>query len=106
MKFKSKFIFIIVDGTTDISNIFQLVLVLRSEVQGRTVERFWGFENPNGQNAKAFSQNIFDLIDPFLEKSPNKLIAQSYDGASVISGQKSSVIVNIKEKYPFALFIY
>lgn len=83
---QSEFISIIVDETTDISNIFQLVLILRYEVQGRPVERFWGFENPNGHNAEALSQTIFGLIDPLLEKSPNKLIAQSYDGAAIMSG--------------------
>ncbi|XP_022171532.1 uncharacterized protein LOC111034562, partial [Myzus persicae] len=76
------------------------------EVQGQPVERFWGFENPNGHNAEALSQTIFGLIDPLLEKSPNKLIAQSYDGASVMSGQKGGVNVKIKEKYPFAFFIH
>ncbi|KAL4126426.1 hypothetical protein QTP88_010648 [Uroleucon formosanum] len=103
---QSEFISIIVDETTDISNIFQLVLILRYEVQGRPVERFWGFENPNGHNAEALSQTIFGLIDPLLEKSPNKLIAQSYDGAAVMSGQKAGVNVKIKEKYPFAYFIH
>lgn len=103
---QSEFISIIVDETTDISNIFQLVLIIRYEVQGRPVERFWGFENPNGHNAEALSQTIFGLIDPLLEKSPNKLIAQSYDGAAVMSGQKGGVNVKIKEKYPFAFFIH
>ncbi|KAL4089358.1 hypothetical protein QTP88_024405 [Uroleucon formosanum] len=103
---QSEFISIIVDETTDISNIFQLVVILRYEVQGRPVERFWGFENPNGHNAEALSQTIFGLIDPLLEKSPNKLIAQSYDGSAVMSGQKAGVNVKIKEKYPFAYFIH
>ncbi|KAL4126197.1 hypothetical protein QTP88_010423 [Uroleucon formosanum] len=69
---QSEFISIIVDETTDISNIFQLVLILRYEVQDRPVERFWGFENPNGHNAEALSQTIFGLIDPLLEKSHNR----------------------------------
>lgn len=103
---QSELISIIVDETTDISNIFQLVLILRYEVQGRPVERFWGFANPNGHNAEALLQTIFGLIDPLLETSPNKLIAQSYDGAAVMSGQKSGVNVKIKEKYPFAFFIH
>ncbi|KAE9536827.1 hypothetical protein AGLY_006889 [Aphis glycines] len=72
------------------------------EVQGRPVERFWSFANPNGHNAEALSQTIFGLIDPLLEKSPNKLIAQSYDGAAVMSGQKSGV--NKSTHLPF-LFI-
>jgi len=72
---QSEFISIIFDETTDISNIFQLVSILRYEVQGRVVERFWGFENPNEHNAEALSHTIFGLIDPLLEKSPNKLIA-------------------------------
>lgn len=95
---QSEFISIIVDETTDISNIFQFVLILRYEVQGRPVERFCVFENPNGHNAEALSQTIFGLIDLLLEKSPNKLIDQSYNGAAVMSGQKAGVNVKIKEK--------
>jgi len=39
------------------------------------------------------------LIDPLFEKSPNNLIAQSYDGAAII-GQKAGV----KRKEPILLF--
>lgn len=36
----AQFVSIIVDETTDISNIFQLVIVFRYEIKGQPVERF------------------------------------------------------------------
>ena len=35
-----------------------------------------------------------------------KLVAQTYDGASVMSGDISGVNARIKEKYPEALFVH
>lgn len=62
---QSKFFSIIVDETTDISNAFQLVLILRYERQRLPVECFWGFENSNRYNVEALTQIIFSFIDPF-----------------------------------------
>ncbi|KAL4122795.1 hypothetical protein QTP88_015070 [Uroleucon formosanum] len=102
----SDFIAIIVDETTDIANTFQLALVFRYEINGKPVERFWGYSNPDGHNAESLTETILKGINPILEKTPSKLIAQSYDGAAVISGQNSGVNVRVREKYPFANFIH
>ncbi|XP_025410376.1 zinc finger MYM-type protein 1-like [Sipha flava] len=89
----AQFVSIIVDETTDISNMFQLVIVFRYELKGQPVERFWGFLNPDGHNAESLTSTILSEINPILKNTPNKLIAQSYDGAAVMSGQKSGVNV-------------
>lgn len=93
------------DETTDVANTFQLSLIFRYEINGKPVERFWGYSNPDGPNAES-SQTILKEINPILEKTPSKLIAQSYDGAAVMSGQNSGVNVRVREKYPFANFIH
>ncbi|XP_050435438.1 zinc finger MYM-type protein 1-like [Adelges cooleyi] len=100
----SEFVSIIVDETTDIFNKFQSALIFRYEINGKPVERFWGFCYPHGHDADSLTQTILKEIDPILEKYPQKLIAQAYDGAAVMSGQKSGVNVRVQEKYPYAYF--
>eukprot|EP00102_Acyrthosiphon_pisum_P013340 XP_008182878.1 PREDICTED: uncharacterized protein LOC103309376 [Acyrthosiphon pisum] len=81
-------------------------LIFRYEINGKPVERFWGYSNPEGHNAESLTQTILKQINPILEKNPSKLIAQSYDGAAVMSGQNSGVNVRVRETYPFANFIH
>ncbi|XP_008188288.1 zinc finger MYM-type protein 1-like [Acyrthosiphon pisum] len=102
----SDFVAIIVDETTDVANTFQLTLIFRYEINGKPVERFWGYSNPEGYNAESLTQTILKQINPILEKNPSKLIAQSYDGAAVMSCQNSGVNVRVRETYPFANFIH
>lgn len=102
----AQFVSIIVDETTDISNMFQLVIVFHYEINGQPVERFWGFFNPDGHNAESLTSTILSEINPILKNTPNKLIAQSYDGAAVMSGQKSGVNVRVKELYPYSYYIH
>ena len=103
---KSSCVAIIADETTDISAVTQLVIVFRYTLDGEAIERFWNYVNIVKCDAESISTNIFNVIDPLLEETPNKLIAQSYDGAAVMSGQHSGVQVRIKEKYKFAHFIH
>lgn len=86
--------------------MFQLVLVFRYEINGQPVERFWGFSNPDGHNAESLISTILSEINPILKNIPNKLIAQSYDGAAVMSGQKRGVNVRVKELYPYAYYVH
>lgn len=51
----SDFVAIIVDETTDISNTFQLALIFRYEINGKPIERFWGYSNPEGHNAASLT---------------------------------------------------
>lgn len=103
---KVDYVAIIADETTDVSCNFQLVTVLRYIVAGQPVERFWNFINPEGQNAHAIADCILREIDPLVGDQPGKLIAQSYDGASVMSGGLNGVQKLIKDKYPNANFIH
>ncbi|XP_025417998.1 zinc finger MYM-type protein 1-like [Sipha flava] len=102
----AQFVSIIVNETTGISNMFQLVIVFRYELKGQPVECFWGFLNPDGHNAESLTSTILSEINPILKNTPNKLIAQSYDCAAVMSRQKSGVNVKVKELYPYAYCIH
>ncbi|XP_063918636.1 zinc finger MYM-type protein 1-like [Zophobas morio] len=75
-----------VDETTDIQCLSQLSVIFRYVTNGKIVERFMGFFND------------FDLA--------NKLIGQTYDGASVMSGELNGLQSKIKNVASQALFIH
>lgn len=100
------YVALISDETTDVSCQFQLVVLLRYIVNGLPVERFYTFLNPAGHDAKSLSASILSIIDPLLADNPNKLVAQSFDGAAVMSGSVNGVQKIIKDKYPYANFVH
>ncbi|XP_072375763.1 zinc finger MYM-type protein 1-like, partial [Diabrotica undecimpunctata] len=103
---ESPYLAVMADETTDISAKLQMVVVFRYCRNGAPVGRFWTYLVPSKLNADTLSKNIFSVLDPILENSNNKLIAQSYDGAAVMCGQHAGVQARIKEKYPFAHFVH
>ncbi|XP_018569006.1 uncharacterized protein LOC108909230 isoform X1 [Anoplophora glabripennis] len=102
---KNEYIAVIVDETTDISDEFRLVVILRYIVADKPVERFWNFVYPTGHDTVSVSDCILNEIDPLISDTPNKLIAQSYDGVSVTNGDVDGVQEIIKRKYPFANYV-
>ncbi|KAJ3620532.1 hypothetical protein MTP99_004473 [Tenebrio molitor] len=102
---KSSFLSLMADDTTDVSSQAQTVLVFRYELNGKVHERFWGFAYQESQNAEGLSQCILQQLDSIIEDCPDKLIAQTYDGAAVTRGCEG-VNVKIKKKYKNAQFIY
>lgn len=100
------FVSIIADETTDVSNIFQMVLVYRYIINDKVVERFWRFLNPEKHDAEALSSCILKELDGQLKDTPNKLISQSYDGASVMSGKERGVQSRVRQHYPLAFYVH
>lgn len=103
---ESPYLAIMADETTDVSSKSQLVVILRYSRNGEPVERFWTYIVPDKLDAENLTRAICNVLDPILENCPNKLIAQSYDGAAVMSGQRNGVQARIKAKYPYAHFIH
>lgn len=104
---QSEFLAVQADETTDSSNKTQLVLILRYVLNGEVHERFWKFIRPMGTKAEDLANVIFGELDNLeINKTPEKLIAQSFDGASVMSGKFGGVQSRIKQKYPSADFIH
>lgn len=99
---------IMVDETTDVSAKTQLVVILRYSRDGEPVERFWTYLNPVNVNAESLTQDILHVLNVILPdtKLTKKLIAQSYDGAAVMSGRHTGVQARIKEKFPYAHFVH
>ncbi|CAG9832487.1 unnamed protein product [Diabrotica balteata] len=102
----SKFVSIVSDGTSDISNIFQMVIVYRYTLpNGTPVERFWTFLKPNNHDAVSLAGCIEECLSCVLSSS-DKLISQSYDGASVMSGVHGGVQKLIQDKFRYANYIH
>lgn len=69
------------------------------------VERFLGFiDVSEKQDADALSTSITNFLKENNITEP--IVAQSYDGASVMSGRFNGVQQKIKNKYPEAIYIH
>ena len=105
---QADFVAVIADDTTDVSNHLQNVVVFRYIVSGKVVERFWSFcDLPQG-NAENISANVISCLNSILPGAHDKqkLVAQCYDGASVMSGQHRGVQSIVKETYPNAHYVH
>lgn len=90
------------DKATDVSPHRLLVLVYCYEIDGKPVERYWGFMNLSALDAERISNELLSKLCEHLLKNPKKLIAQSYDGALVISGRVNGVQATIRCQHPYA----
>jgi len=57
----AEYLAVMSDETTDVFDKIQMVIILRYELKGKAVERFWGFFNPINQTAEALSC-IFNIV--------------------------------------------
>jgi hypothetical protein len=104
-----KFLPVMSDDTTDVSEKTQEVVVFRYENEGIVHERFWRFYNPNSQDAEGLSEYelyVLEQLGVVLKGDFGKLIAQTYDCTAVMSGEKGGVQDIIKEIYKNANFIH
>ncbi|KAJ4445089.1 hypothetical protein ANN_06888 [Periplaneta americana] len=103
---EAHFVAIVVDETSDCSNQSQLSTVLRYiDSTANVQERFIGFTNVSSdKTAAAFFQHVEGVIAEY--NVGNKLIAQTYDGASVMAGNINGLKTKVQEKYPQALFVH
>ena len=104
----TKFLAVISDDTTDVSNHIQNVVVFRYIVAGQVVERLWSFNSMQQGDAITISDNILSCISTVLPKDEDKtrLIAQCYDGASVVSGCERGVQTIVKQSFPNAHYVH
>lgn len=103
---QAEYISVMADETTNVSAQFKLSIIFRYLLSdGTPVERFWGFFNPTGHDAKSLPECIIFNLEKVLE-SPDMLICQSYDGANVMSGRLNGVQKIINNSYKNAHFIH
>ena len=94
------------DEKVDISNWLQLATVLwYVSTNGEVCERFIQFDNvSDDRTVTNLAEHFFGYVNEF--DCGNKLVAQTYDGCSVMAGQHSDLQKLVRSKYPSALFMH
>ena len=96
-----------VDETTHVSTKEQLSVIIRLDRGGEIVERFLKFfDISSDKSTVAISDVVRSIHSRFEESLKQKLIMQTYDGASNISGQIGGLQTFIRQEYPFAFFFH
>jgi hypothetical protein len=83
---KADYLAITADETTDVSAIFQMVIVYQYIVNDKVIERFRGFLKPKEHNSEVLAECIKEQLTQHIGDVTGKLIAPTYNGASVMSG--------------------
>lgn len=102
---EASFVAVMAEDTTDVSEHTQMVLVLRYVLKEEIVERFWGFLSPENQTADGISKSILEQLDVILQGDEQKLVAQTFDGATFMKS-KEGVRAKIKAVYSNAHFVH
>lgn len=104
----ANFIAIQADETTDVSTQTQLVFVLRyMDGKHAVQERFFEFIPIVDATANSISTAILERLDTLLtDQDKAKLIAQAYDGASVMRGKRAGVQQKVREHYENAHYVH
>ena len=100
------FVSVLVDETSDIRCFSQLSTVLRYvNADGLLCERFIKFSDVSkDRSASAIASLVVAQLNEL--GCLKKLIAQSYDGAAVMSGELNGVQAKVKESVPDVIFIH
>ena len=81
-------------------------MIARLDKGSEIVERQLGFVDLSmNRNAAALSQVVQDKLGEY-SNIKDKLIMQTYDGASVMSGHINGVQAIVRQEYPFAHFVH
>ncbi|XP_034024690.1 zinc finger MYM-type protein 1-like [Thalassophryne amazonica] len=104
----TEFLAIHADQTTDISTHCQLVLVLRYIDKRKNIqERFFEFIKLPNACAEAIASALLERLQTILpEGQEKKLIAQAYDGATVMRGATGGVQRKVQDIYPHAHYVH
>ncbi|KAL4148670.1 hypothetical protein QTP88_002842 [Uroleucon formosanum] len=98
---------VMIDTTTDISNLEQFSLVLRFvNDQGMVEERLVALKVATDSTGKGMFNLFCDICETYGLDWKNQLCAQSYDGAAVMQGQYSGLRTLIQEHNPRAVYIW
>lgn len=99
------FVAIMLDETSDISCKSQLSTVLRYVHGGNVYERFVGFVDVSAdRTANGLFAHVERTVGEF--GLAEKLVGQTYDGASVMSGHINGLQSKVLSRYPMALFTH
>lgn len=102
----SKYFALIVDESKDVSKSEQVSFVLRYYLKGQVYESFLQFEAAKKLDAKSLTNKILSCLESFGLDYKENLVAQCYDGASVMSGRLSGVSTRIQEVCDNAIYVH
>ncbi|XP_070822084.1 zinc finger MYM-type protein 1-like [Chaetodon trifascialis] len=104
----AKFVAIQADETTDVTTQTQLVLVLRYIDSNHAVqERFFEFLPVMDATSESIASVLLDRLNGlFSEGDREKLIAQAYDRASVMRGERAGVQQKVHAHYKNAHYVH
>ncbi|XP_025425451.1 zinc finger MYM-type protein 1-like [Sipha flava] len=101
----TNFISIQADETTDVSCQSQMSLIFRYILDNKIEERFIGFfDVSKNKTAAGLSEVILNELSKW--NIGKKVVYQTYDGASVMAGEKNGVQSIIQNIYPMVIFIH
>lgn len=96
---------VMADDTTDITERSQCAITIRYVIKGCLHERFLGFfDVSENRTADALYNLLESVLEPYNFRE--RLVAQCYDGASVMSGELNGLQAKIKSSAPLALFTH
>uniref|UniRef100_H3A095 DUF4371 domain-containing protein n=1 Tax=Latimeria chalumnae TaxID=7897 RepID=H3A095_LATCH len=98
-----------VDNTTDVSTKHQSVLVYwYIDGNGKVVKRFYGFTHLKDSCAESIATALLDQLNIVFSEhcDKQKLIAQSYDGVSVMHEESGGVQRKVRDRYPKAHYVH
>lgn len=102
------FVAVEVDETTDMANEARFSVILRyvvtSKVTCEVKEAFLGFDDVRDRRAPAIADYVLGVLQKY--NCVEKLVSQTYDGASVMASDLNVVKAKIGEKIPEAAFIH
>ena len=100
-----QFFCIQIDETTDISAKAQLTAIIRFDRGSEVAERFLKFHNVStGRSAETSSGIVKGILSRYGDSLKYKLIMQTYDGATVMSGHLNGLQALTRQDYPYAIF--
>ena len=101
---QASYVAIDADETTDISNKSQFVIILRYVLESEPIERFLKFVEVHDRSGSGLADVILQELQHF--NLGRRLIAQAYDGATVMSGCHRGVQTIVREIYPYAYYVH
>ena len=104
---KASLVAVEVDETTDVTQKAQISVIFCYVCEASYIikEAFLGFDDvSDDRRASAITQYVLGILQKF--NSVEKLVAQTYDGASVMSSELNGVQTKIKEDMPKAMFLH
>ena len=106
----STFISVMMDDTSDKSNVEQSAVSVRLVYQGEIEEHLLALvDSSEDQSADGLTTVMLETLQDFdvkPESCSQKLIGQSYDGASTMSGELNGVQTQMREHFPAAYYTH